>query len=883
MIIKIRKNNMLCLLLLAVIAIVFGFNSAPAEATYSCYGSPAMVNLYAGQALNIGTVTTCTDGNNLYVKYTTNGDWVLTETHLAVATSISSIPQTQTGNPKVGRFPYQATHASVNEYTYVIDLEQANYSEGTQLYIAAHADVLLSDEQGYVACEETAWGDGDGFSGESWATYFTYEVGPPILGPEGGTFEGDGVVVSVPPGATDEYVTINIEVVEEDGLAKDVPPNCIFMGAAKLDIEDVVLSDNADITIPCPSGVSENAEIYVAKVVEYAGTQMFMMVDTATVQGDTITSQDPAFPGILGSGTFVFLWTENVGWVEGQVTNINSGIAVPEAVVTLSGGYWLDIAAASGYYSLPAWASNFVVNAFDGQTGDFGEKQGFMPNDGATVLINVEIGESSGPTQSTLINGNFEDGLTGWVLSGAGDFVDSFGPILPHGDDYMAIISSGDGAIGDASSSLGQSFSVPENVKELVIHYNFISEEYPEYVGSVFNDVMNVTLHTPDGSKEVAFEEVNSATFEPVSGIPCGSGDCTWGQTGWSGEFIDVSQWAGTDDTLTLTVHDVGDTIYDTVVLLDDIFISQELTLNQWTEGITLSVDHTEQYFMFKLTTQSTVSIISTGTLDLKGVLYEVVEPNNIVAIDADDDRSSNNGFIDAADLTHANFMLRPGYDENDSSLVRILPAGKYYVKVFLDDDSDNYNGSYGMLLLQKPSDDINAFFEGLNSLISEDGDTTNDFLDIYVRALFPDIYDSNWGNTVPFEGVIRERQCKALTNFYANSIAENGGFLWSDCIIDNNFASNDPDYVLSGNATTIYNANAVPTIFGDLNNAQGGDVWVQDKCLLCSGNSYVSGFNHYGLYMNNNTIIDANYGGDGRLQVTNATSRTITKVVRPQ
>jgi len=572
MIIKMRKNNMLCFLLLAVIAIVFGFNSAPAQATYSCYGSSAMVNLYAGQALNIGTVTTCTDGNNLYVKYTTNGDWVLTETHLAVATSISSIPQTQVGNPMVGRFPYQATHASVNEYTYVIDLEQANYSEGTQLYIAAHADVLLSDEQGNVVCEETAWGDGDGFSGESWATYFTYEVGPPILGPEGGTFEGDGgVVVSVPPGATDEYVTINIEVVEEDGLAKDVPPNCIFMGAAKLDIEDVVLSNNADITIPCPPGVPENAEIYVAKVVEYAGTQMFMMVDTATVQGDTITSQDPAFPGILGSGTFVFLWGENVGWVEGQVTNINSGIAVPEAVVTLSGGYWLDIADASGYYSLPAWAGNFIVNAFDDQTGDFGEKQGFMPNDGATVFINVEIGESSGPTQSTLVNGDFEDGLTGWVLSGAGDVVESFGPISPYEGSYMAMISSGSGAVGGSSSALEQSFTVPEGANKLIIHYNFISEEYPEFVGSQFNDVMCATLHTPDGSREIAFEEVNSANFQPVSGIPCGSGDCTWGQTGWITASIDVSQWAGTNDTLTLTVHDVGDTIYDTVVLLDSI------------------------------------------------------------------------------------------------------------------------------------------------------------------------------------------------------------------------------------------------------------------------------------------------------------------------
>ena len=194
-----------------------------------------------------------------------------------------------------------------------------------------------------------------------------------------------------------------------------------------------------------------------------------------------------------------------------------------------------------------------------------------MPDGAASILVNVEIGESLGDIHSTLINGNFEDGLTGWVLSGAGDVVDSFGPILPYEGSYMAMISSGNGAVGEASSALEQSFTVPEGANKLTIHYNFISEEYPEFVGSEFNDVMRATLHTPDGSREIAFEEVNSAIFEPVSGIPCGSGDCTWGQTSWLEKSIDVYQWAGKDDTLTLTVHDVGDTVYDTVVLLDDI------------------------------------------------------------------------------------------------------------------------------------------------------------------------------------------------------------------------------------------------------------------------------------------------------------------------
>jgi len=394
-----------------------------------------------------------------------------------------------------------------------------------------------------------------------------------ILGPSGGTFEGENnVAVTVPPGAADQSVPISIEPVQEDELGKDVPPGYTFVGAAALHIGDVVLDDNADVTIPCPSAVPEDAEIYVAKVVEYAGSQMFMMVDTATVQGDSITSQDPGFPGVIDSGTYVFLWADNVGWIAGQVTYTASGDEVPGAVVTLSGGYWLDIAGDNGYYGLPAWAGNFVVVAFDDQTGEHGEKQGYMPSNGASVVINVQIGESSGPVQNALTNGDFETGdLTGWELSGAGDVITSLGPILPYEGNYMAMISSGSGAVGGASSALEQSFTVPAGATRLSIHYNFVSEEYPEWVGSQYNDVFNATLHTPDGSREIAFEEVNSANFQPVSGIPCGSGDCTWGQTGWLTASIDVSQWAGIDDTLTLTVHDVGDTIYDTVVLLDDL------------------------------------------------------------------------------------------------------------------------------------------------------------------------------------------------------------------------------------------------------------------------------------------------------------------------
>ena len=120
-------------------------------------GSILITPLIAGKHVEVGTVTVWNDGENLYVKYNTTGGWVLTETHLAVATSLEGIPQTRSGNPIVGLFSYRTMHPLVTEFTYVIAL--SDLSVGTELYIAAHAEVLketsiviVSDTDTLVTC-----------------------------------------------------------------------------------------------------------------------------------------------------------------------------------------------------------------------------------------------------------------------------------------------------------------------------------------------------------------------------------------------------------------------------------------------------------------------------------------------------------------------------------------------------------------------------------------------------------------------------------------------------------------------------------------------------------------------------------------------------------
>jgi hypothetical protein len=112
------------------------------------------------------------DDDTIRIIYETKDGCSLIETHLAVATCLDDIPQTNSGNPKIGHFPYSTEYSPpVTEDTYYVDVE----GEGP-FYIAAHAVVRCG-----CKCE-TAWAQGcnaEEFPGRSWALYFIFDVPPP--------------------------------------------------------------------------------------------------------------------------------------------------------------------------------------------------------------------------------------------------------------------------------------------------------------------------------------------------------------------------------------------------------------------------------------------------------------------------------------------------------------------------------------------------------------------------------------------------------------------------------------------------------------------------------------------------------------------------------
>jgi hypothetical protein len=134
----------------------------------------ATVKLIAGKSIDVGSVSVFFENGGLLVRITTQSGWGMTETHLAVAPVLEEIPQTKKGNPIPGKFPFKKEHLSpVSEESYFIPLADAGCAEGSVMYLAAHAEVVLYTEGG-VYQKEGAWAEGAGFPGKNWGMYFLY-------------------------------------------------------------------------------------------------------------------------------------------------------------------------------------------------------------------------------------------------------------------------------------------------------------------------------------------------------------------------------------------------------------------------------------------------------------------------------------------------------------------------------------------------------------------------------------------------------------------------------------------------------------------------------------------------------------------------------------
>ncbi len=147
----------------------------------------------------------------------------------------------------------------------------------------------------------------------------------------------------------------------------------------------------------------------------------------------------------------------------------------------------------------------------------------------------------------------------------------SFGPITASNGGEITSLNNAN----VVSTHMIKEFYLPPGTKTvtLTLNGNFVTNEYPVFVGSQYNDYGVVKLISPSGTttQVTAFKEVlNSSNFQNVSGLPAPM-IATGGQTGFKSSVATIPVAGGGKVIVDVQVHNVGDTAYPSAVLMNNI------------------------------------------------------------------------------------------------------------------------------------------------------------------------------------------------------------------------------------------------------------------------------------------------------------------------
>ena len=175
-----------------------------------------------------------------------------------------------------------------------------------------------------------------------------------------------------------------------------------------------------------------------------------------------------------------------------------------------------------------------------------------------------------------LINGDFEYGnMIAWTVTGDGRTITGLGSQRPTQGTFMGIVSTGLGYT-ENYGCISQQFYVSNETK-LTIKWNFLSEEFMEYVGSIYQDYLKVSIVDDAGEHQLL--RINIDSFAADYSLTHVSPEIVFDRgdvymTGWKTSTFDISGYQGKTVKLVIESGDVGDSQYDSATLLDEIAIN---------------------------------------------------------------------------------------------------------------------------------------------------------------------------------------------------------------------------------------------------------------------------------------------------------------------
>jgi len=144
--------------------------------------------------------------------------------------------------------------------------------------------------------------------------------------------------------------------------------------------------------------------------------------------------------------------------------------------------------------------------------------------------------------------------------------------------------------------TLTMTLQVPSLMTRLTYDVQFLSTEYPEYVGTTFNDELTITVNSPSQGVSTYTQDVNSGIFRLEANELTGSGFDVFATSGNPSNLDIVTTTIGPggdagatlrfpaehpvlgpeDVTVTINIKDAGDNMVDSAVFIDNVSFAEE-------------------------------------------------------------------------------------------------------------------------------------------------------------------------------------------------------------------------------------------------------------------------------------------------------------------
>jgi len=203
-----------------------------------------------------------------------------------------------------------------------------------------------------------------------------------------------------------------------------------------------------------------------------------------------------------------------------------------------------------------------------------------MQDDGGNQMqseVNFSYVAEQGSQSNFDNNLGFESGDNGIAFTGDGAVDAAKGALVPFEGSRYTAISTGVGIVSNKAAINSRSSQIllgpiQRPFTSLAFHYDFISAEFNEYVGSRYDDNAMVTIYGPGGSHTEIITSVNKVRqsntgFGNYPKMPDG-GDSYAGHTGWRRFQIENIN-VGYPAYIIFSVTDVGDSRLSSILAVD--------------------------------------------------------------------------------------------------------------------------------------------------------------------------------------------------------------------------------------------------------------------------------------------------------------------------